>query len=129
MQFTETGTLDYGVQYNGKIHRDFEIRLQTVGDEIDVGDEIGSDLVDVNFTVHLLARTLLRLGSIPAEDISPQLLRDNLVYEDYNALLRASGRAKKKLMPMSQEEKTSGSAASSSESTDLPNQTSEISPL
>ncbi|WP_337050146.1 hypothetical protein, partial [Serratia fonticola] len=128
MQFTETGTLAYGVQYNNAIHRDFEIRLQTVGDEIDVGDEIGSDLVDVNFTVHLLARTLLRLGSIPAEEITPQLLRDNLIYEDYNALLRAAGRAKKKLMPVSQEEKTLDSAASFLGNTDLVNQISEVLP-
>jgi hypothetical protein len=121
--FTETGTLTFGVMYNGVIHRDFEIRLQTVGDEIDVGDEIGSDVVDVNFTVHLLALTLLRLGSIPKEDITPDLLRGALVYEDYNTLLRAAFNAKKKLMPEKVESETSGSAAPSSENTDTASQT------
>lgn len=118
MQFTHTGTLTYGVLYNDEIHRDFEIRLQTVGDEIEVGDEIGSDIVDVNFTVHLLARTLVRLGTVPQESITPQLLRDALVYEDYNALLRAAALAKKKLMPAKPVDETTRSAASSLANTD-----------
>lgn len=118
MQFTETGTLAYGVQHNGVIHRDFEIRLQTVGDEIEVVAEVGSDIIDANFTVHLLARTLLRLGSIPAEEITPELLKDNLIYEDYTALLKAGRGAKKKLMDMKSESETTDSTASSSASSD-----------
>lgn len=116
--FTHAGTLPFGVLHNDVIHRDFEIRLQTVGDEIDVGDDIGSDIIDVNFTVHLMARTLLRLGTIPKEAITPQLLRDALVYEDYNALIVAAAMAKKKLRPEKPAEETSASAAPSSESTD-----------
>ncbi len=118
MQFTETGTLAYGVQHNGVIHRDFEIRLQTVGDEIEVVAEVGSDIVDANFTVHLLARTLLRLGSIPAEEITPELLKAGLIYEDYTALLRAGRGAKKKLMDMKNGSETTDSTASSSVSSD-----------
>lgn len=125
MLFTQTDTLKYGVMHNGVIHRDFEIRLQTVGDEIDVGDEIGSDIIDVNFTVHLLARTLLSLGTIPKDEITPQLLRDTLVYEDYYTLLGAAAKAKKKLMPEKQEEETSESAAPSSENTDSDTLTSD----
>lgn len=116
MQFTQTGTLEYGVQFNGEIHRDFEIRLQTVGDEIDVVQEVGSDIIDANFTVHLLARTLLSLGTVPEEEITPELLKDNLIYEDYNTLLKASRGAKKKLMDMKTGSETSASTASSSES-------------
>ncbi|MFZ4221399.1 hypothetical protein [Enterobacter ludwigii] len=123
-KFTHAGTLPFGVLHNGVIHRDFEIRLQTVGDEIDVGDDIGSDIIDVNFTVHLLARTLLRLGEIPKEEITPQLLRDALVYEDYNALLVAAAMAKKKLKPEKPPEEISAFAAPSSGNTDSDNPTS-----
>lgn len=125
MAFTETGTLVYGVQFNGEIHRDFEIRLQTVGDEIDVTQEVGSDVVDAHFTVHLLARTLVRLGSIPDDDITADLLRENLIYEDYITLLRAGRGAKKKLMDMKSASGTSGSTASSSVSSDSPSPTSD----
>uniref|UniRef100_UPI000665ABBE hypothetical protein n=1 Tax=Serratia marcescens TaxID=615 RepID=UPI000665ABBE len=118
-------TLAYGVQHNGVIHRDFEIRLQTVGDEIEVVAEVGSDIVDANFTVHLLARTLLRLGSIPAEEITPELLKEGLIYEDYTALLRAGRGAKKKLMDMKSGSETTDSTASSSASSDLPKPTSD----
>jgi hypothetical protein len=125
MQFTQSGTLEYGVLYNGDIHRDFEIRMQTVGDEIDTVQEVGSDIIDANFTVHLMARTLLRLGTIPEEEITPDLLKDNLIYEDYNALLRASRGAKKKLMDMKSLSATSGSTASSLVSSDSPQPTSD----
>lgn len=125
MQFTQSGTLEYGVQFNGEIHRDFEIRLQTVGDEIDTVAEVGSDVIDANFTVHLLARTLIRLGSIPEDELTPELLKDNLIYEDYMALLRASRGAKKKLMDMKSESETSGSTVSSSGNSDSPRTTSE----
>lgn len=114
MQFTQTGTLEYGVQFNGEIHRDFEIRLQTVGDEIDVVQEVGGDIIDANFTVHLLARTLLSLGTIPQEEISPELLKECLIYEDYNTLLKAARGAKKKLMDMRSASEISASTASSS---------------
>ncbi len=120
MQFTQSGTLVFGVQFNEQIHRDFEIRLQTVGDEIDTVAEVGSDIVDANFTVHLLARTLVRLGTIPEEEITPELLKDNLIYEDYNTLLQAARGAKKKLMDMKNESEISDSTASSSASSDSP---------
>lgn len=123
-KFTHADTLPFGVLHNDVIHRDYEIRLQTVGDEIDVGDEIGSDIIDVNFTVHLLARTLVRLGTIPKEEITPQLLRDALVYEDYNALLVGASMAKKKLKPEKPAEETSASAVPSSENTDSDSPTS-----
>ncbi|WP_124965964.1 hypothetical protein [Trabulsiella odontotermitis] len=125
MQFTQSGTLEYGVQFNEQIHRDFEIRLQTVGDEIDTVAEVGSDIIDANFTVHLLARTLISLGSIPEDELTPELLKDNLIYEDYMALLRASRGAKKKLMDMKSGSETSGSTASSSENSDSPRTTSD----
>jgi hypothetical protein len=118
--FTETGTLTFGVMYNGVIHRDFEIRLQTVGDEIDTVKEVGSDIVDANFTVHLLARTLLRLGDIPEEEITPELLKDNLIYEDYTALLQAARGVKKKLMDVKSGSVTTDSTASSSENSGSP---------
>ncbi|EIR0330950.1 phage tail assembly protein, partial [Salmonella enterica subsp. enterica serovar Give] len=35
---TIKGTLAVGVEYNGEFHRDFELRLSTVGDEIDASE-------------------------------------------------------------------------------------------
>ncbi|HHE0097301.1 TPA: hypothetical protein ACOZYV_000815 [Serratia marcescens] len=94
MDFTHSATLPIGVFYQGQLHRDFTIRMSTVGDEIAVVED---GIPDSGTLVGVLARCLTTLGSIPAEEITYQLLCDALVSEDYQALRAAQQEAKKKL--------------------------------
>ncbi|MBN3900800.1 hypothetical protein H3H12_00575 [Serratia marcescens] len=94
MDFTHSATLPIGVFYQGQLHRDFTIRMSTVGDEIAVVED---GIPDSGTLVGVMARCLTTLGSIPAEEITYQLLCDALVSEDYQALRTAQQEAKKKL--------------------------------
>jgi hypothetical protein len=94
MDFTHSATLPIGIFYQGQLHRDFTIRMSTVGDEIAVVED---GIPDSGTLVGVLARCLTTLGSIPAEEITYQLLCDALVSEDYQALRAAQQEAKKKL--------------------------------
>lgn len=92
MDFTHSATLPIGVFYQGQLHRDFTVRVSTVGDEIAVVED---GIPDSGTAVGVLARCITALGSIPAEDVTYQLLCDTLVAEDYKALRDAQQEAKK----------------------------------
>ncbi|MGE8070474.1 hypothetical protein [Serratia ureilytica] len=94
MDFTHSATLPIGIFYQGQLHRDFTVRMSTVGDEIAVVED---GIPDSGTLVGVMARCLTTLGSIPAEEITYQLLCDALVSEDYQALRAAQQEAKKKL--------------------------------
>lgn len=94
MDFTHSGVLPIGIFYQDKLHRDFTIRMSTVGDEIAVVED---GIPDSGTLVGVLARCLTTLGSIPEDDITYQLLCDALVSEDYKVLRDAQQEAKKKL--------------------------------
>lgn len=94
MDFTHSATLPIGVFYQGQLHRDFTVRVSTVGDEIAVVED---GIPDSGTAVGVLARCITTLGSIPAEDVTYQLLCDTLVAEGYKALRDAQQEAKKKL--------------------------------
>lgn len=68
--------------------------MSTVGDEIAVVED---GIPESGTLVGVMARCLTTLGSIPAEEITYQLLCDALVSEDYQALRTAQQEAKKKL--------------------------------
>lgn len=94
MDFTHSGVLPIGIFYQDKLHRDFTIRMSTVGDEIAVVED---GIPDSGTLVGVLARCITTLGSIPEDEITYQLLCDALVSEDYKALRDAQQEAKKKL--------------------------------
>nr|WP_241391873.1 hypothetical protein [Serratia proteamaculans]ULG15975.1 hypothetical protein 591p_00124 [Serratia proteamaculans] len=94
MDFTHSAILPIGVFYQDKLHRDFTIRMSTVGDEIAVVED---GIPESGTLVGVLARCLTTLGSIPDDEITYQLLCDALVSEDYKALRDAQQEAKKKL--------------------------------
>lgn len=94
MNFTHSDILPIGIFYQDKLHRDFTIRMSTVGDEIAVVED---GIPDSGTLVGVLARCITTLGSIPEEEITYQLLCDALVSEDYKALRDAQQEAKKKL--------------------------------
>lgn len=95
---TETGLLVYGIEYpagSGQIHHQFEMRLPTVGDNITAIEAHGVDS-NLKLNVDMMARCLVKLGNIPAEQINYELLAAHLVDEDYDVLVTARETLKKK---------------------------------
>lgn len=90
---TISGKLAIGVEFNGRLHRDFVLRLSTVGDEIDVAEDMS--VPDAGYKVGLVAVCLDKLGDIPAEQITYKLLR-SLDSDDYRHLLGKQEELKKK---------------------------------
>lgn len=92
---TQTGKLPCGVEVDGVVHTDFELRLPMIGDNIAAVEEVG---VASNLKVHvaIMARTLTRLGTLTREQITYQLLSDNLVDDDFDVLVSAETDLKKK---------------------------------
>lgn len=112
---TISDTLEIGIEFNGQLHRDFTLRLPTVGDEIDVSED--DSIPDSGFRVAVIARSLTALGTIPAEQITYKLLHDELSSSDFAILVKATDALKKKRKEMSASATTSAVSASGSDST------------
>lgn len=93
---TEKGTLPIGVEFGGKVHREFELRPQKVKDSVDVMEDARALKNDGYFGVAVLARQIEKLGDIPKEEISPALLLE-MWDDDLKVLHEAQGRASQKL--------------------------------
>ena len=70
----ETGTLPVGIEHNGAVHAEFALRPLTVGDLISATDDGRSRRNEYYMSVVLLCRQITRLGDIPKEEITPDLL-------------------------------------------------------
>lgn len=98
---TEKGTLPNGVEYDGKVHREFEIREQLVSDAVELFESGDKDLLaraeksDSFFNVCVVAKRILRIGSIPKKAITPALVM-NMLQEDFNELVNATKRLEEK---------------------------------
>jgi phage FluMu protein gp41 len=92
---TEKGTLPVGLEHNGITHKDFEIREQLVRDSVTVFDDPfrakRAEKNDSFMGLCILAGQLLTLGSIPKEEITPELLLD-MTQSDINELSAAARR-------------------------------------
>jgi hypothetical protein len=91
--FTHEGQLKIGILFDGQVHKDFTVRLSTVGDEIAVVED---GVSEAGQTVAVLARTVIALGNIPLDNITYELFCDELDLEDFNVLKAAQAEAKKK---------------------------------
>jgi len=110
---TLTGTLLQGVEVDGVVHREFELRLPTLGDNIDAVDEVGGHN-GVAVGAALLARQLVRLGTLNPDQITYDLLCTMHV-SDYNHLDAAgSDLEKKRQAALAAALSTSGSDTASS---------------
>jgi len=98
--------LSFGVEFDGKLHHEFELRLPMIGDNVEALNIAKRDSV-LDTNVALLARCLTRLGDIPKEAISYELLNSNLVDDDYDVLWGALADLKKKRLTQSPRSKTS----------------------
>lgn len=111
---TEKDTLLYGVEYpegSGQLHYDFEMRLPTVGDNIAAIEELGVGS-NLKLNTAMLARGLVKLGTIPREAITYTLLERHLIDDDYDVLSEARERLKKKRMQSRPTSPDSGSLSS-----------------
>jgi len=82
---TQKGTLLYGVEKDGVLHKDFELRLPTLEDQEDALEAAGEGACNARVRRHLWARTLLKLGTIDAKEITPALLA-TLPADEYGQL-------------------------------------------
>lgn len=116
-----TGTLPIGIEVDGILHRDFELRGATVMDNIEVTEElIERDEVANQLRVGtaMMARQLLRLGTLRKDQdpdknqITTDLVR-TLHTADWNHLDRESEALEKKLLSGGQTPPPTGGSTSS----------------
>jgi hypothetical protein len=100
---TETGKLLDGVPFGDVLHTDFEIRLpvmrdtgQALEDAEERYGEVTGFAADSFYRVAVMASTLVRLGDIPKESLTAELLHDNLTSDDYDILVAARDKLKAK---------------------------------
>ncbi|MBE5529203.1 hypothetical protein A9J41_14715 [Laribacter hongkongensis] len=108
---TEKGQLLYGLEWpagSGRLHFDFEVRLPTLGDNIAAIEEVG-EASGLRVSAAITAKCIVRLGAIPAEDISLALLETGLVNSDFDAFDAAILSLKKKRMQSKPTSPASGS--------------------
>ncbi|MEG9490767.1 hypothetical protein [Mannheimia indoligenes] len=99
-------TLNLGIEYNGKIHRDCTVRLLTMGGQCtaqemvaDLGFEENSEslskreqtLVDMAYLSQQVS-----IDGLDKETVTPQFLFDNLATDDYWTLIEATLELRKK---------------------------------
>lgn len=100
---TGKGTLLYGIEHDGRTHYDFEIRIPVMADvytALDQAERVhgnsDSGAGDLYYRMALMALVLTRLGDLPAQDITPELLLSGLLSEDYERLNEVIAALKKK---------------------------------
>lgn len=99
MKRTLKSKLQYGLEYNGVVHTDFEIRLPLVKDTLAVVSKYnGLDNVENRefaISVEVMIRCLT-VDNIPKEVLTYDFLIDNLVDEDFDLLNNTFDELKKK---------------------------------
>ena len=119
---TEKDELQYGVEYpagSGQMHYEFELRLPTVGDNIDA-IETSAGGSNLRLNTMMLAASLVKLGSVPREAITYELL-GTMVDDDFDVMAEARDRLKKKRTRPKSNSAASDSPSSSSAGTASPN--------
>lgn len=114
---THVSKLIYGVEVDGVVHTDFELRLPTIGDNITAVEKLG---VGSNLKVHvaMIADALVKLGTLTREQITYELLATSLVDDDFDVLVAAERELKKKRKESNQPSPDTGSPLPSSDATD-----------
>jgi hypothetical protein len=114
----EKGILPVGVECDGKVHREFEIRPQLVGDSVDAMEDEKARGNDAYMGLVVLSKQLVRLGDIPKEKITAPLLME--MYDvDLAEMHSALGRLQKRLTSFRGEGKTPEKADSGADETGL----------
>ncbi|MGH8422266.1 MAG: hypothetical protein ACRER3_07910 [Pseudomonas fluorescens] len=113
---TASGTLPVGVYYAGQRHRHYILRVSVAGDVIEAL-ETQPTASTARIALDLYRRQLLKLGDIPAEALTLDLLKAELAEIDQAELERAGVELTKKLMPASESSLTGDVSSTSSSGT------------
>jgi hypothetical protein len=73
---TEKITLLDGLEYDGVIHRDIEIRPQKVRDSVEAYDDDRARENDAFLGLAVLAAQVVSFGTIPKKNVTPELLME-----------------------------------------------------
>ena len=119
----EKQQLLYGVKYGDKVHFDFAVRMPVVRDTIEAlrltdeacGTTEGAS-AGMYYRVALMAQAIEELGSLNKEDITPELLLDELNDDDFDIIDAQINAVKKKRMDLNKS--SPGTEPSSSPSGD-----------
>jgi hypothetical protein len=108
---TEQGTLPIGIEYKGKVHKEFTIRPQFVRDSVDAVEDERAQKNDSYLGLIVLSKQIEKLGDIPKESITPDLLMD--MYDcDLAEMHAALGRLTKRLLSFRKKGKRSEDSGS-----------------
>jgi hypothetical protein len=101
----EKGTLLLGIEHEGKVHKEFELRPKFVSDSIDAIEDERAQRNESYLGLCILSKQIVRLGDIPKEKITPELLMS--MYEvDMGTLTEASRRLENKQLSFRDADKT-----------------------
>jgi hypothetical protein len=124
---TETGTLMDGIPFGDAVHVDYEIGLPLMRHNFEALDDteekygtVEGFIPDSWYRCAILASTLVRLGSIPREELTAGLLHEHLTDDDYDILTGAQGTLRAKRSGGNPGSPDTDSPSSPSESTVLP---------
>jgi len=107
---TVAGQLRVGfVDAAGARHVDFEMRVPTIEDMEWAIENAPEGACSARLSRYVWSRALTRLGELPAEAVTPELLA-GLHYSDYSPLADAEDALRGKLVPASGSFETSGSS-------------------
>jgi phage FluMu protein gp41 len=113
-----TGTLAVGLPHGGTRHREFVLRAALAGDTI--GAQVAyPDGPYSLIAVDQLRRQLVRVGTIPPEQITTDYLTRELLDLDYKVIQAAERRLEKKLMLASSDSSTGDASSTSLSDTDI----------
>lgn len=99
---TIDGTLTFGLEHNGKRHKDFTLRLATLEDVEEAIEAAGPAASNARMARHKWARCLTKLGDIPPDDITADLLAA-LPAQEFGIFQSADDELAKKLVASSAE--------------------------
>ena len=98
---TITKRLTYGYRDEaGTVHAEFEMRVPTLEDLEAAIEQAPPTASTARLSRHVWARTIIRLGTLPAEAITPELL-GGLPYVEYGVLEAAEKELLGNLVPAS----------------------------
>lgn len=99
---TEDGTLLVGVERDGKFHKEFTLRVATLEDVENAIEEAGPDASNARVARHKWVYTMTRLGDIPPDEITADLLA-GLTAEEFGIIKSTEAALLKKLVASSVE--------------------------
>lgn len=86
---TERGVLPVGIEFNGGLHRDFELRPRLVRDSVEAMEDPRALKNESYAGLCILSKQLVKLGDVPSEAITADLLM-GMFEEDLGTLYGAA---------------------------------------